>query len=76
MSFPTWRGEIIMKNFIKHYIWFLKSSCNFLDNNIFGVIKKGGLKKAYTESKFMCKWDKMTSQQREYWYINERYEGI
>lgn len=59
-----------MKNFIKHYLWFLKTSCKFLDENIYGVIRQGGLKKAYVFAGDMCVRDKMTIEQRENWYLN------
>lgn len=58
-------------NFMKHYFKFLISSRDYLETNIFNVIKQGGLKKAYTCAINMCKWDNMNSEQRENWYLNE-----
>lgn len=59
-----------MIKFIKYYFWFLKTSCDFLNENIYRVFRQGGLKKAYVHAKDMCVWDKMSPEQREYWYLN------
>lgn len=55
--------------YIKHFIWFINESANFLDKSKLWVLTHG-LIKAHKNSVFMCKWDKLTPEQRENWYIN------
>lgn len=54
-----------MKNYIKHYVWFVKESRSFL-----GEFRWSSLVKGFSHAKSMCAWDKATPQQRENWYLS------
>jgi hypothetical protein len=57
-------------NFIKHFVWFIVESKKFLGCSYFKVFKDGGLTKGIQHAKTMCEWDKMTSAQKEAWYLS------
>jgi hypothetical protein len=54
-----------MRNYIKHWFWFVKESHSFL-----GEFKLISLYKAFRFAKSMCAWDKLTPEQREAWYLS------
>lgn len=56
---------------LKHFFWFINESASFLGCSRIGVLKQGGLSKAIKHANFMTKWDKMTPEQREHWYLTE-----
>lgn len=60
-----------MKEFIKHYIKFLTISKGYLGKGYSYIVLHGGLKKAYISAKEMCKYNKMTEQEKLLWYVNE-----
>lgn len=45
-------------NWVKHYIWFLRMSREFLECSLLKVILKGGLWKALQHANTMVKHDK------------------
>lgn len=58
-----------MRNFIKHYLWFIKESFSYMQGHNRVWILVNAVKKGYKFSLGMCQWDKMTAAQREYWYL-------
>lgn len=59
-----------MVSYVKHYIWFWKESFSFMKGSPKTEIVKGCLKMAHPFAKDMVKWDKMSKEQRENWYIH------
>ena len=57
-------------NYIKHWIWFMKTSYSFMKGHNKLWITFTGIPKAFNHAKVMCKWDKMTNEQREAWYAS------
>jgi hypothetical protein len=56
---------------LKHFAWFMRESKSFLDCGYFSLIIKGGLYKAIKHANYMVKYEKLTSEQREYLYLTE-----
>lgn len=56
--------------FIKHWLWFYKESYSFMGHKNKVWITFASFPKAFVFAKDMCKWDKLTSQQREDWYAS------
>ena len=58
-----------MKNWIKHYAWFMKESATFIGKPLLYLIFTAQ-KKAVKFANGMCKWDALTPKQREAWYLS------
>lgn len=59
-----------MKNYFKHWIWFMKTSYSFMEGHNKLKVTIQGIPKAFHHARIMCQWDKMTPQQRENWYVS------
>lgn len=59
-----------MKNYIKHWIWFMRESYAFMQGHNKIKITIQGIPKAFEHAKVMCAWDKLTLEQREIWYLS------
>lgn len=59
-----------MRRYIKHYYWFMRESYSFMAPRSKVWITLTGIKKAHRFARSMCKWDKMTDDQREAWYLS------
>lgn len=63
------RGVNVVK-WLKHFFWFIKESKSFMDVEYIRLILfMGCIQKACQHANYMVKWDKMTPEQREYWYL-------
>ena len=58
-----------MRNFIKHYRWFWKESFDFMQGHNKLYITWGCIIKSIPYAISMCRWDKMTPNQKEDWYL-------
>lgn len=56
--------------FFKHWIWFMKESYSFMSGHNKLWITLNGIPKAFSFARNMCKWDRMTSEQKEAWYLS------
>lgn len=59
-----------MFSYIKHYLWFWKESFSFMEGYPKTHIIKGCLQMGPTFAKDMVKWDKLSKEQKEDWYIH------
>jgi hypothetical protein len=57
-------------NYIKHFIWFIKESYSFMQGYNKIWITVNAIPKAFGHARFMSKWDRMTPEQREAWYVS------
>jgi hypothetical protein len=60
-----------MIKWFKDFLWFVRESKHFMSYNNIQLIRYGGLRKAVGHANFMRKWRKMTTIERELWYLNE-----
>lgn len=51
--------------YIKHYLWFVKASYEFLDE-----FRWSSLIKAFEHAKVMRAWEKLTPIQKDSWYTS------
>jgi hypothetical protein len=58
-------------SWLKHFFWFIVTSKDFLSCSYLRIIRDGGISKGINHANFMVKWDKMTTEEKELWYINE-----
>jgi hypothetical protein len=56
---------------LKHYLWFIFTSKKFTGYTWWKLIKEGVFNKSFKHANSMVKWDKMTPEERELWYVNE-----
>lgn len=60
-----------MKAWLKHFVWFIKTSKSFLSTSYISVILQGGLYKGIKHANYMVKYDKLTTGQKQYLYMTE-----
>lgn len=56
--------------YIKHFIWFMRTSYDFMAGTSKWEITRRGMPKAHRHAMFMRKWEKLTPEQREAWYLS------
>ncbi|CAH1205688.1 hypothetical protein PAECIP111893_02394 [Paenibacillus plantiphilus] len=59
-----------MMRYIKYFLWFMRESYSFMRPHNKLWITLIGITKAHTFAKDMRKWDKLTPEQREAWYLS------
>lgn len=60
----------MVKQFIHHYIWFWKESFSFCKGDSKLYIIRGCLKMAHKHAISMVRWERLTPEQREAWYLS------
>jgi hypothetical protein len=60
----------MMKNYLKHYIWFWKESFSFMEGTPKHEIIWGCIQRGHKFAKNMYEWDKLNAEQREAWYLS------
>jgi hypothetical protein len=59
-----------MKQYIKHYLWFHKESISFMGHKSKLWVVCNGIVKAHKFALDMMKWERMSPEQREAWYLS------
>lgn len=60
----------MIKNFIKQYLWFWKESYSFMEGHNKLYIAWGCIWKAPKFAVDMVKWERLTPEQKEAWYVS------
>ena len=58
-------------NWLRHFVWFIKTSKSFLECSYFQMIMRGVLNKSIKHANYMVKYDKLTPEQKEHLYLTE-----
>lgn len=59
-----------MSEYLKHWLWFIKESYLFMGHKNKVWITMYSIPKAFVFARDMRKWDKLTAEQRENWYLS------
>jgi hypothetical protein len=55
---------------LKHYFWFIITSKKFIECGWIELFRKGLLSRAISHANSMTKWNKLTQEEKEAWYLS------